>query len=134
MTLELALARGGQTTIALSGLLIAAGVVSILTGRSGAHKKMMIAACVLAAVFVVIYVVRSSLFPHVPYAGEHRGLYLSVLFSHTVMSLVNLPLAVITVYLALKGRTDRHRKVAPYTAAVWIYVAATGWSIFLFNG
>lgn len=134
MSLELLLARGGQTTIALSGLLVAAGVVSIISGRRVAHRKMMIAACVLAMVFVAIYVARSSLFPHVPYSGGHRAVYFSVLWSHTVMSLVNLPLAIVTVYLAMKGRHERHRRIAPYTAAVWIFVAATGWSIFLFNG
>ena len=134
MPLELALARGGQATIALSGILIAAGVVSILAGNRGLHRRVMIAACLFAVIFVVMYMVRSSLYPHTPYAGQWRGLYLSVLWSHTVMSLVNLPLAVVTVYLALKGRFDRHRRIAPYTAAVWIYVAATGWSIFFFNG
>jgi len=134
MPLEWALARGSQSAIAISGLLIITGVASILLGYRGLHKRLMLAACLFAVVFVVMYVVRSSMFPHTPYTGQWRGLYLSVLWSHTVMSLVNLPLAVATVYLALKGRFDGHRRVAPFTAAVWVYVAATGWSIFLFHG
>jgi putative membrane protein len=93
----------------------------------------MLLASFLAVIFVILYIARTSLFPIERYAGEHRGIYLSVLWSHTVLSLVNLPLAVITVYLAFKARFAGHKRIAPYTAAVWIYVAASGWTIFLFH-
>jgi len=39
---------------------------------------------------------------------------------------------VATLYLGLKGRFDRHKRIAPYTAGVWIYVALTGWAIYFF--
>ncbi|MFQ5329520.1 MAG: DUF420 domain-containing protein, partial [Thermodesulfobacteriota bacterium] len=32
----------------------------------------------------------------------------------------------------LKERFDKHKRIAPYTAGVWLYVAITGWAIFLF--
>ncbi len=108
-------------------------MVLIKTGHRDYHKKAMLMASFLAVIFVILYIARTSLFSVERYAGEHRGIYLSVLWSHTVLSLVNLPLAIITVYLAFKGRFDGHKKIAPYTAAVWIYVAASGWTIFLFH-
>ena len=83
-------------------------------------------------IFVVLYLTRSSLFPHTRYAGGHRTLYLSVLWSHTLLSILNLPMAVVTLYLGMKGRFDRHKRIAPYTAGVWIYVAITGWAIYFF--
>lgn len=134
MSLESLLVEGSRATIAASGLLIVAGVVMIILGKRELHKRMMLTACALAACFVLLYLARSSLFPPSKYMGEHRGLYLSVLWSHTVLSLVNLPLAAATVYFALKGVFKRHRRIAPFTAAVWVYVAASGWTIFLFNG
>lgn len=108
-------------------------MVLIKTGHRDYHKKAMLMASFLAVIFVILYIARTSLFSVERYAGENRGLYLSVLWSHTALSLVNLPLAVITVYLALKGRFAGHKRIAPYTAAVWIYVAASGWTIFLFH-
>lgn len=93
----------------------------------------MLSASLFALIFVGLYVVRTSVFPHAKYAGNYRGLYLATLWSHTFLSVVNLPLAVIAVYSGLKGRFDRHKKTAPYTAGVWIYVAATGWLIYLFQ-
>jgi putative membrane protein len=119
--------------IALSGLLVMAGVIFIKAGQRGRHKLAMCSAAVLAVIFVALYVVRTAYFPATNYAGEHRIIFLAMLGSHTLLSLVNLPLAVITLYLAFKGRFDGHKRIAPYTAAVWVYVALSGWLIFFFN-
>ncbi len=134
MSLEWWLYNGSRTTIALSGLSVITGVVLIKFGIKEWHKRIMIAACMLALVFVGLYVARNFIFPPEKYHGDWRQLYLWILGTHTVMSMVNLPLAIITVFLALKGRFKGHKKIAPFTAAVWIFVAASGWSIFLFNG
>ena len=133
MGLEAFLALASRTTIALSGISVATGVVLILTGRRNAHRAAMLTAAGLAALFVVLYVIRSTLFPFKSYSGEYKNLFRFILFSHTTLSLVNLPLAVITIYLGLKGKFERHKRIAPYTAAVWIYVALSGWLVFLFN-
>ncbi len=133
MPTEWLLFSGSRLTIALSGLLILVGVILIKTGNRDWHKRAMMTASVLALIFVVLYLVKSAYFPPKKYAGDYRGLYLFILWSHTLLSLVNLPLAVITVYMALKHRFDRHVRIAPYTAGVWVYVAASGWLIYFFN-
>jgi putative membrane protein len=38
-------------------------------------------------------------------------------------------MAIFTIYLALKERLERHKRIAPYTAGIWIYLALTGWLI-----
>ncbi|MFQ5442264.1 MAG: DUF420 domain-containing protein [Thermodesulfobacteriota bacterium] len=123
-----------RSTIALSGLSVVAGVVFILLGERGRHRAAMLTAAAFAVVFLVLYIIKSSLFPFQPYRGAYRTLFHFILWSHTFLSLVNLPLAVVTIYLALKKRFERHRRIAPYTAGVWIYVAGSGWLVFLFNG
>ncbi len=131
--LEWWLYNGSRTTIALSGLSGIAGVVLIRLGVKEWHKRVMAVACVLALIFVGLYLARSALFPPPKYHGDWRSLYLWILGSHTIMSVVNLPLVIVTLFLALTGRFKGHKRVAPYTAAVWIFVAASGWTIFLFN-
>jgi putative membrane protein len=133
MDLEWLLFNGSRATIALSGLLVVSGVILIKLGRRSWHKRAMASAAVLALVFVALYLVKSALYPPEKYEGAYRGLYLFILWSHTVLSIVNMPLAVVTIYLALKERFPKHKRIAPYTAAVWIYVAASGWMIFLFH-
>lgn len=46
--------------------------------------KAMLLASFLAVIFVILYITRTSLYPVERYAGGSRGLYLSVLWSHTV--------------------------------------------------
>ena len=132
MDLYTLLLYGSLVTIALSGLFVISGVVLIRLGYRDYHKGAMLSASLFALIFVILYLTRSALFPHTRYEGGHRTLYLSVLWSHTFLSVLNLPMAVATLYLGLKGRFDRHKRIAPYTAGVWIYVALTGWAIYFF--
>ena len=37
-----------------------------------------------------------------------------------------LPLALVTLTHALRGRFDRHRRIARWTLPVWLYVSVTG--------
>ncbi|MDQ7037774.1 MAG: DUF420 domain-containing protein [Aquificota bacterium] len=120
------------TTIGLSGILILTGLFFIKTGRRELHKKAMISASFLALLFLIFYGIKYFLYPPKPYEGPYRELYLFTLISHSVLAAVNLPLAVVTVFLGIRGRYGKHRKIAPITALVWIYVALTGWVIFFF--
>ncbi|RMH01659.1 MAG: DUF420 domain-containing protein [Aquificota bacterium] len=124
-------------TISVSGIAIVLGIFLIKSGRREAHKKAMITASVFALIFVLLYVLRNylqskGLVPHGSYQGPYRGLFLFILWSHTFLAIINFPLAVITLRYAFKGTFDKHKKIAPITAFVWIYVAITGWAIFYF--
>lgn len=132
MSLYKLLVYGGLGTIGISGFFVISGVILIRLGLRVQHKWSMIVACAFALVFVVLYLTRSSMFPPRGYTGDHRTLYLSILWSHTALSLINLPMVIITINEALRNRFNRHKKVAPYTAGVWIYVALTGWLIYFF--
>lgn len=124
-------------TISVSGLAIVLGIFLIKAGRREAHRKAMITASVLALIFVFLYLLRNilqaqGLVPAGRYEGPYRGLFLFILWSHTALAIVNFPLAVITLRYAFKGLFESHRRIAPITAFVWIYVAVTGWLIFYF--
>lgn len=120
---------GSLSTIAVSGILVVSGLILIKLGNKGYHKYAMSFASVFALIFVILYLTRTSLYPHTPYTGGHRLLYFTVLWSHTILSAVNFPLVIYTIYLAVKKRFERHKSIAPYTAGVWLYVAVTGWLI-----
>ncbi len=119
-------------SIGLSGILILAGLLFIKTGRRELHKKAMLSASFLALLFLIFYGIKAFLYPPKPYEGPFKGLYLFVLISHSILAAVNFPLAVITVFLGVTNRLEKHKKIAPFTAVVWIYVAVTGWIIYVF--
>lgn len=116
-------------TIAVSGLLIVFGILLVKFGYKDYHKKAMLSAFFLAVIFVILYLVKAYLFPPQKYIGGYRTFYLFVLWSHSILSIINFPMAIFTIYLALKERLESHKRIAPYTAGIWIYVALTGWLI-----
>jgi len=61
-----------------------------------------------------------------PGHGFVRSFYLALLGSHTVLAVVIVPLVLTTLYRALRGRFDRHRRVARWTLPLWFYVSVTG--------
>ena len=57
--------------------------------------------------------------------------YFTLLISHTILAAVVVPFILITLARALKGRFARHKAIAPYTFAIWMYVSVTGVIIYL---
>ena len=45
--------------------------------------------------------------------------------------MVVVPFILVTLGRALKGRITRHKAIAPYTFAIWMYVSVTGVIIYL---
>ncbi|RLJ70537.1 putative membrane protein [Hydrogenivirga caldilitoris] len=119
-------------TIGGSGILILTGLFLIKKGNRELHKRAMLSASFLALLFLVFYLLKYFMYPPKPYEGPYKGLYLFILISHSILAAINLPLAIVTVFLGLKDKLSKHKKVAPVTAFVWIYVAITGWAIFIF--
>jgi len=119
-------------TIGISGLSILSGLIFIKLKRRDIHKFFMINASIFALIFVLLYVIKTLLYPPQPYTGPYKGLFLFILWTHTILAIINFPLAVITLRYAFKGLFDKHKKIAPVTAFVWLYVAITGWMIYYF--
>ena len=59
-------------------------------------------------------------------SGTIRMIYLTILFSHTTLAAMTPFLAIRTLYLALKGRFDAHKRIARITWPIWMYVSVTG--------
>ncbi len=118
-----------------SAVLIGSGLYLIKSGRREAHKRMMLAAFVTSTVFLISYlyyhlVLRAGV-THFRGEGLSRPLYFTILISHTILAAVVVPFVLITLYRALKGRFARHKAIAPYTFAIWMYVSVTGVVIYL---
>ena len=108
------------------GLLLA-GFAAIKAGRMKLHKGLMTSALGVSVVFLVSYITYHW-FSEGPvrYEGPLRGLYLFVLVTHVVLAAAILPMALTTWIRGWTGAVERHRRVAPSTLAVWLYVAFTG--------
>ena len=127
-----ALAAWAATSILASGVLMIVGVVLIRRGYRDLHPRIMLSALVMAAAFLVLYLIKWTFVGTTHYAGPPWGRipYLVLLLTHTLAATLNLPLALGAVFWALRGEFPRHRAWAHWVVPIWLYAAFTGWMIY----
>lgn len=105
----------------------------IKAGKREAHKKVMIAALVVSALFLTSYLIYHFLHGSTRFAGPPgvRTVYLGILLTHTVLAMVNLPMVIVTVVRAARGKFATHRRLARWTLPIWMYVSVTGVVIYV---
>ncbi len=113
--------------------LLIAGYWAVKRQRIGLHKL-----CVLGAVAVSVGFLTSYLIYHY-HAGSRsftgsgwiRPVYFTLLISHIILAIVEVPLIIASVILGLLDRISQHRKIAPATWWIWLYVSITGVLVYL---
>ncbi len=118
-----------------SAILIGTGLYFVKSGRIQAHKRAMLSAFITSCLFLTSYlyyhVVLRAGVTQFQGQGLSRYIYFSILISHTILAAVVVPFILITLARALKQHFARHKAIAPYTFAIWMYVAVTGVVIYL---
>jgi putative membrane protein len=118
----------------LSAVALCVGLYCIKRGNRSAHRASMLAAFGFSALFLVSYIVNHALRGDTPFpgVGTVRTVYLSILASHILLSIIALPLVVTTLLLGLSQRFTQHRRLARITFPIWLYVSVTGVIVFVF--
>jgi len=112
----------------ISAVLLATGYLFVRSGRVDAHRRCMLAACGTSTLFLISYLIYHANVGSVAFTGQGviRVVYFVILISHIVLAAAILPMALVTLTQALRGRFDRHRKIARWTLPLWLYVSVTG--------
>jgi uncharacterized membrane protein YozB (DUF420 family) len=113
---------------AISGILLLIAYAHIRARRIQQHRRFMIAAFATSSLFLVCYLVYHAQVGSVPFTrqGFVRPLYFTILITHVTLAATVVPLALVTLSRALKGRYPQHRRIARWTFPVWLYVSVTG--------
>ena len=112
----------------ISTVLLTIGYVMIRRRKIIAHRNCMIAAFVVSGLFLTSYLIYHYYAGSTPFEKEGwiRSVYFAVLIPHIILAATILPLALITLYFALRKRFTRHRRIARWTLPIWLYVSVTG--------
>jgi uncharacterized membrane protein YozB (DUF420 family) len=88
----------------------------------------MISALIVSSCFMVIYLYYHAIVGNIPFAGQGlaRPVYFSLLASHVILAAALLPMALLTAGFGLRGRFERHKRLAVWTLPIWLYVSVTG--------
>jgi len=131
----------------LTALLLVMGVIAIKNGNRKVHERFMTTAIICSVVFLVMYVAYHMTSVSAVYgdidsdgildetekinAGSMRYVYLFILLTHILLSIIIIPLVLFSYVRALAERFDRHKKLAKITFPLWLYVALTGVIVYL---
>jgi len=113
---------------ALSAIALVIGYLFIRGKRISAHRAAMLTAFVFSSLFLATYITNHALHGDMRFhgQGEIRDVYFPLLISHICLSMVALPMILITFFLSLSGRFPAHRRLARFTFPIWLYVSVTG--------
>ena len=111
-----------------TAMLLVLAVYFIKEGNVQAHKRVMQTAIACSVLFLVMYVAYHMTSDSTPYGGKGfiRYIYYFILISHILLSVVVIPLVLVTYVKALSEQFDKHKKIAKIAYPVWLYVAITG--------
>ena len=122
-----------------SALLLLAGYMAIKRDQKERHKRCMVSALITSTLFLTCYVIYHVGMQRV-YGSAHtrfvdpawfRPWYLALLASHLLLAIAIVPMVLMTVYHAIRGNFEKHRKIARWTWPCWMYVSVTGVVIYL---
>lgn len=117
----------------ITAVLLVVAVVAIKNGKRLLHERIMKTCIGLSACFLVMYVIyhMTSETTHFGGTGAIRYVYLFILATHIVLSIVIIPMVLFSFVRALSGDFERHRKLSKVTFPLWLYVAVTGVVVYL---
>lgn len=131
----------------VTAVLLVLAVWAVKNGNRILHERLMKTAIACSIVFLGMYVAyhmtsvsavfgdfnRNGLLDADEKAtvGNIRYLYYFVLLTHILLSIIIIPLVLITYVRAISKSFERHRKIARIAFPIWLYVAITGVIVYL---
>jgi len=117
----------------ITAVLLVLAVVAIKNGNRKRHELLMKSAIGCSVAFLAMYVAYHMTSESTPFGGEGliKYIYFFILISHIGLSIVIIPLVLITYVKALAQKFDSHKKIAKITFPIWLYVAVTGVIVYL---
>jgi putative membrane protein len=118
---------------ALATVALVTGFYEIRQRRVLHHRASMFGAFFFSSIFLVSYLVNFTLHGETKFdrLNPWWPFYWKLLASHIVLSVVALPLILITFFLSLSGRFPAHKRLARWTFPIWLYVSITGVVVYL---
>lgn len=117
----------------LTALTLVIAVYYIKRGKRKIHENLIKVCIALSLSFLVMYIAYHLTTDPTSFGGSGAiaYLYFFILISHILLSIVVIPLVLISYLKASQSDFVSHRKIAKITFPIWLYVAVTGVIVYL---
>ena len=117
----------------LTAVLLVAAVYYIKNGKRKIHENLIKCCIALSLSFLVMYIAYHLTSDPTSFGGSGfiAYIYFFILITHILLSIVVIPLVLISYLKASQSDFAAHRKIAKITFPIWLYVAVTGVIVYL---
>ena len=115
----------------ITAILLVLALAAIKNRNITLHENLMKTAIACSFFFLVMYVAYHMTSDSTKYLGESPVVYYFILISHIILSIIVIPLVLISYVRARLGKFESHKKIVRYAFPVWLYVAVTGVIVYL---
>ena len=117
----------------LTAILLVLAVYYIKNGKRKIHESLIKVCIALSLSFLVMYIAYHLTTDPTSFGGSGliSYLYFFILITHILLSIVVIPLVLISYSRAIKSKFILHKKIAKVTFPIWLYVATTGVVVYL---
>ncbi|MEO9571066.1 MAG: DUF420 domain-containing protein [Polaribacter sp.] len=117
----------------LTAAVLIAAVIAIKKGNIKLHEQLTTFAIGCSLVFLFLYIGYHMTSDSTTFGGDGivKYIYYFILITHIILSVVIIPIVLITFMRAKLGNFPQHKKIAKITFPLWLYVAITGVVVYL---
>tara|TARA_B110001450_G_scaffold209935_1_gene201019 strand:- start:395 stop:922 length:528 start_codon:yes stop_codon:yes gene_type:complete len=115
----------------LTALLLVSALVAIKNNKRRLHEGLMKTAIACSLLFLVMYVAYHMTSDPTSYEGPVATLYFFILISHILLSIIVIPLVLISYVRAFLVEYESHKKIVKFAYPIWLYVAVTGVIVYI---
>ena len=122
-----------SSTNAVTALLLVFAYIAIRRNKVKLHESLMKVSIALSLSFLVMYIAYHITTDPTPFGGSGliKYTYYFILISHILLSIVLIPLVLISYVRAFQKAFPLHKKIARTTFPIWLYVTVTGVIVYL---
>jgi len=110
----------------VTAVLLVFALVAIKQKNMRLHRLLMRTSLVLSLAFLACYIAYHITSDATPYLGDSGMIYYPLLITHIVLSVVVIPLVLLSYLWAWTGDFKRHKKWTRFAFPIWLFVAVSG--------
>ena len=117
----------------ITAIILVAAVIAIKNKKRKLHENLMKSAIALSVGFLLLYILYHLTTESTKFGGQGiiRPIYFALLISHIALSIITIPLVLVSYVRALAQKFDKHKQLTRYTFPIWLYVAVSGVVVYL---